>query len=132
MQFTVSFVDLPQTCKHASVFVAVRVTQHDLLLPVPGIEQGRVARAGPELTTHSRAGTEVLNGLEERHGHESGIVLSRGHLHTADGCKPHHVEYVLSGSCTADYVGANCVGGILTLELRDSPHGIKHHLSVVG
>ena len=73
MKAAMGLPDLPGGGDHAAVFVGVRVTEHDLLLVVPGFEQGLVGVGGPEVSHDCGRVTEVLDGFEERDGLQAGI-----------------------------------------------------------
>src|SRR5262249_3357663 len=74
MKRAVGLEDLPGTAEHATAFIGVRVSQHDLLIAAPGIEQTLVFRSHPELAADLRAGAKIVNGFEQRDWHDAWII----------------------------------------------------------
>ena len=74
MQFAMSFVEFPRAGEHAAVFVGVGVPEHDFLPASPGIEQRLIFGIAPEAAHDGAGGAERVDGFEQRHRHQAGIV----------------------------------------------------------
>ena len=68
MQRAMRLPNLPCAGDHAAIFIGVGVAEHNLLLPVPGLEQGSVGGGGPELAADGGSVAQVFDGFEERDG----------------------------------------------------------------
>ena len=118
--------NFPRAGEHAAVFVGVGVAQHDFLGVVPGGEQLAVARRAPQLTADARRVAQVLDGFEERHGHQARIAAATGDFHAAQPRQPDHGGYVLHRRRTADDVVPDRFGSASGLDFRDHAEGFDH------
>ena len=100
----VGLVDLPCAGDHAAILVGVGVAEHDFLLVVPGFEKRLVGVAGPKLAHDGGRVLKVFDGLEERHGLKTGVVVLSFDANSAETGEPKDVEHVLRAGRSADDV----------------------------
>src|SRR5207237_507802 len=56
MELAVNFVQFPNASQHATIFIGIRIAEHDFLPTPPGIEQGLILWIPPD-PSHDRRGT---------------------------------------------------------------------------
>ena len=132
VQCAVRLPYLPGGGDHAAVLVGVGVAEHDLLLVIPGFEQGLVGGGGPELAADGRGVAQVLNGLEERDRLQARVgvvgIACAGAAFDADAAEPRqpkHVEHVLRRGCPADDVARERFRHVFAFEGGDGAEGSR-------
>ncbi len=83
MQLAMRLIEFPRAGEHAAVFVGVGVAEHDFLPASPGIEQRLISGIAPEAAHDAAGGAQRINGFEQRHGHQAGIVARSCDLNSA-------------------------------------------------
>ena len=124
---TVGFVDLPGAGDHAAVLVGVGVAEHDFLAVVPGLEEGLIDVAGPDLAHDGGRVLEVFNGFEEGDGLEAWVgvcrVVGGFDLDSSETGEAEDVEDVFGAGGSANNVEADGLGSVGVLEFRDGAEG---------
>ena len=61
MERAVRLEDLPRAGEHAAVFIRIRISEHDLLVAAPGIQEALVLGCCPEPAAYLGAGAKILD-----------------------------------------------------------------------
>src|SRR5207248_6156295 len=61
MERAMRLEDFPGTGEHAAVFIRIRISEHDLLIAVPGIQEALVLGCCPEPAAYLGAGAKILD-----------------------------------------------------------------------
>src|ERR1044071_3228983 len=127
VQRSVGLENLPGAREHPAVLVRVRVAEHHLLPPAPGVEVRRVLFGTPKRAAHARAVAKVFDGLEERDGQRAGVSLRLvgRDAHAATLREPDETQHVRSAARAAYDVAADGLGRELALHLRDRAQALQ-------
>src|ERR1044071_6694937 len=133
VQRSVGLENLPGAREHPAVLVRVRVAEHHLLPPAPGVQVRRVLLRTPKRAAHARAVAKVFDGLEERDGHQSGVSsrLVGRDAHAATLREPDESQHVRSPARAAYDVAAYRLRRKLALQLRDRAQAFQRRRALL-